>query len=107
MNYHRGDIVLAWYPFASGMGGGRRPALIVQDDSDNQRLRNTIIAQITSNLARAGEATHLLIEIVTPEGRRSGLLHDSLISCNNLATIEQTLVQRKIGDLTARTMQQV
>jgi mRNA-degrading endonuclease toxin of MazEF toxin-antitoxin module len=50
MNIHRGDVVLAFYPFASGAGGSRRPALVVQCDRDNARMQNTILAQITTTL---------------------------------------------------------
>lgn len=107
MTYRRGDVVLAWYPFASGSGGGRRPALVVQNDADNARMGNTVVAQITTNLTRAGEPTHLLIEIAKPEGRQSGLLHDSVVSCPNLATIEETLILRKIGRLSAARMAKV
>jgi mRNA interferase MazF len=103
----RGDVVLAWYPFASGAGGKRRPCLIVQNDRDNQRLTNTIVAQITSNLQAASEPTQLLIRVSTPEGQQSGLLHDSLVSCNNLATIEQSLIGRVIGSLPDAVMQQI
>jgi PemK-like, MazF-like toxin of type II toxin-antitoxin system len=53
---------LAFYPFASGAGGKRRPGLVVQNDADNTRMAATILAQITTNLARAGEPTHLLIQ---------------------------------------------
>ena len=35
--------------------GKRRPALVVQNDVDNARLQNTVIAQITSNLRRVGD----------------------------------------------------
>lgn len=94
MNLKRGDVVLAWYPFASGSGGKRRPCLIVQNDRDNARLSNVIIAQITSNLRSAHEPTHFLIEANTAEGKQAGLLHDSLVSCNNLATIERSLLRR-------------
>jgi len=97
--YRRGDVVLAWFPLASGAGGSRRPVLAIQNDVDNLRLRNTVVAQITTNLARAGEPTHLLIEAATSEGRRAGLLHDSLVSCVNLATINESEIQRKIGQL--------
>ena len=62
MNVRRGDIVLVLYPFVSGRGGSRRPAPIVQNDADNTRLRNTIVTQITANLRRVAEPTHLLIE---------------------------------------------
>jgi mRNA-degrading endonuclease toxin of MazEF toxin-antitoxin module len=47
MTVQRGDVVLAYYPFASGAGGSRRPVLVVQNDADNARLANTIVAQIT------------------------------------------------------------
>ena len=52
---NRGDVVLAFYPFASGSGGKRRPGLVVQNDADNARMAATILAQITTNLARVGE----------------------------------------------------
>jgi mRNA interferase MazF len=107
MSCKRGEVVLAWYPFASGAGGKRRPCLVVQNDADNQRLTNTIVAQITSNLRAASVPTQLLIRVATPEGQQAGLLHDSLISCNNLATIEQTLIAQVIGSLPAALMQQV
>ena len=107
MNLRRGDVVLAWFPFASGQGGKRRPCLVVQNDEDNRKLANTIIAQITSTLRRAGDKSHVLVLAHTPEGRQAGLLHDSLISCNNLATIEQALVANVIGTLTDVLMGQV
>jgi mRNA interferase MazF len=107
MSARRGDVVLAWYPFASGTGAKRRPCLVVQNDTDNARLTNTVVAQITSNLRAAGQPTHLLIEAATPEGRQAGLLHDSLVSCNNLATIEQSLIAATIGTLSAATMAKV
>src|SRR5262249_1018821 len=103
MSVRRGDVVIAWYPFASGQSGKRRPCLVVQNDTDNQRLANTIIAQITSTLRRQGDKSHLLIEMGTPEGQQSGLLHDSLVSCNNLATIETSLIDRVIGSLPPAT----
>lgn len=107
MSVRRGDVVMAWYPFASGSGGKRRPCLVVQNDADNQRLANTVIAQITSNLKRVGQRSHLLVELASPEGQQSGLLHDSVVSCNNLATIEQALIDKVIGSLPAATMTKV
>jgi mRNA interferase MazF len=101
----RGDVVLAWFPFASGAGGKRRPCVVVQNDEDNGKLTNTMIVQITTNLARAGDKSHFLIDVATPDGQRTGLLHDSLVSCNNLATIEQSLIGRVIGSLSAALVQ--
>ena len=79
----------------------------MQNDEDNKKLANTIIAQITSTLLRKGDKSHVFVAAATPEGRQTGLLHDSLISCNNLATIEQALVANVIGTLTDILMEQV
>lgn len=99
MNVQRGDIVLAWYPFASGVGGKRRPCVVVQNDDDNRRRMNTVVAQITSNIARMADQSHFLIDVSTVNGQQSGQLHNSLVSCNNLATIEESLIDRVIGTL--------
>ena len=99
MNVRRGDVVLVQYPFASGVGSSRRPALIVQNNRDNERLHNTIVAQITTNLSRANDSRHLLIDVDTAEGQQSGLLHDSVVSCTNLATVHEDRIDRVIGYL--------
>jgi mRNA-degrading endonuclease toxin of MazEF toxin-antitoxin module len=75
MPVKRGDVVLVPVPLTSGQRGKARPALVVQSDSNNQRLQDTIVALITSTTRRSQvEATQLLIEVATPEGRQSGLL---------------------------------
>lgn len=48
MNVSRGDIVLVAFPFTSGRGGELRPAVVVQADTLNMRLTNTVIAGITT-----------------------------------------------------------
>ena len=103
----RGDVVLAFYPFASSTGGSRRPALVVQSDVYNQKIANTIIAQITANLQRTGDAAHFLIDVSTPDGKQSGLLHDSLVSCNNLSTVDPNRIHKVIGALSDAMMNQV
>jgi mRNA interferase MazF len=107
MQVRRGDVVLALYPFAAGRGGSRRPALVVQNDRDNERLHNTIVAQITTNLRQATESTHLLIGRTTSEGQQAGLLHDSAVSCNNLATVYEDRIDRVIGHLPEAVMRRI
>jgi mRNA interferase MazF len=107
MSVSRGDVVLAWVPFASGTGGKRRPCVVVQNDQDNGKLANTVVALITTNLARRGDKSHFLIDVATPDGQQTGLLHDSMVSCNNLATIEQSLIQKTIGTLSAALLKQL
>lgn len=108
MKVQRGDVVLVNYPFASGTGSKTRPALVVQNDLNNRRLENTIIVQITSRVRFArSEPTQLLIELASPAGQQSGLLSDSAVSCENLYTVRQDAVIRKIGSLPADAMDRV
>jgi mRNA interferase MazF len=107
MNVRRGDILLAHYPLAASAGTKKRPVLVIQNDQDNQRLTNTIVVQITSNLRRAYLSTHLLVEISTSVGKESGLLVDSVISCVNIITIEGSRIERTIGRLPPLMMAKV
>ena len=107
MILRRGDVVLTYFPFASGSGGKRRPALVVGSDRDNRRLTNAIVAQITTTAGRATEPTHFLIEAATPEGQASGLLHDSVVSCNNLATVAEDRFNKVIGRLPPSSMSRI
>lgn len=107
MTSQRGDVVLVRYPFSSGVGAKVRPALVIQNDSNNQRLTNVIVVAITSTTHRSGEPTQLLIDVSTPEGQQSGLVRDSVVTCENIATLDEALVLRKIGSLPDTLMQQV
>jgi len=104
MKLQRGDVVTVSFPFSSGTGGKVRPALIVQADANNQRLSNLIVAAITTTTHRNDQPTQLLIEVATPVGQVTGLLHDSVATCENLATLEKSLVHRKLGLLPAAEM---
>lgn len=95
----RGDVVIVDFPFPDTGQSKIRPALVVQNDGDNRKLRKTIVAMITSNLRRRGDPSHLYIDLNTPDGISSGLSFPSLMSCNNLFTITQNGIQRVIGHL--------
>lgn len=102
----RGSVVIV--DFAStNPAGGVRPALVVQNDHDNARMSNTIVAQITSNISRAHEPTQLLIDQGHPEWPQSGLRRPSVVNCSSVATVQQQHVARVIGQLSPLTMQQI
>src|SRR5271165_3705960 len=101
MPINRGDVILAYVPNIGGPVGKVRPALIVQSDLNNARLNETIIAAITSNTSRVQEPTQLLIELATPDGAASGLLHDSAVRCERLHSITRADARRVIGKLSA------
>jgi len=103
----RGDIVLVDFPFSSGSPGKIRPALVVQNDKDNNRLRDTIVALISGNVKRANETTQLLVDPATSTGAASGLHGPSAIICNQVYTIRQTLIVRKIGELSNEAMSEI
>lgn len=95
----RGDVVRVDFPFTDLPQGKKRPAVVVQNDSDNRKIRKTVVAMITGNLKRLGDPSHLSIDPSTPEGASSGLHGISLVSCNNLYTLEQDCIQKKLGHL--------
>jgi mRNA interferase MazF len=108
MTHTRGDIVLANLPFTDLSGAKVRPALVVQADRNNARLEDVILAMIPRTTVRATtEPTQLLIDITTPQGRATGLLHTSAIKCEHLITLHKSFVQRVIGRLPDPLMQQV
>jgi mRNA interferase MazF len=53
--------------------------------------------QITSVTKRANDPAHLLIEVSTPDGKQTGLLRDSVVSCINLNTLDERRIKRVIG----------
>lgn len=98
MNVRRGDVVLVDYPYSAAGGGTKvRPALVVQNDRDNRRLVNTIVAQITSVTRRSAEPTQTVIDLTSPEGQESGLRQDSVVNAVNLLTLDKAMVLRKLG----------
>jgi mRNA interferase MazF len=105
MNVNRGDVILVDYPYSRGGGAKVRPALIVQNDRDNRRLYSTVIAQITSRTDRAEkEATQFLIDLMTAEGKQSGLRNNSAVNCVNLFTIHRDDLLRRLGSLSTAAM---
>jgi mRNA interferase MazF len=107
MSFSRGDVLIALFPHADGSPPKARPVLVVQADAYNAKIKNLIVAAITSNLRHASDPASLLIDVTTPDGKASGLVQNSVLSCINLATIEDTLVAKKIGRLSVAMMHQV
>lgn len=102
----RGDIVLLDFPFTDGKQSKVRPALVIQNDADNRRLKKTIVAMITGNLQRANEPTHMLIDPATSD-QSSGLSGPSLAAFVNLFTVDQAAMLRRLGRLDATRLDHV
>jgi mRNA interferase MazF len=104
----RGDVVIVQFPYTDGHHGKKRPALVIQCDRNNARLRNTIVAMITGNVSRADrEPTQVLLDPGKPSGQGSGLQGPSAVKCENLFTIGQHDILRRIGHLPKAAMSRV
>src|SRR5258708_33979400 len=104
---NRGDVVLVQVPFVGAPGAKIRLALVVQCDPLNSKIRETIIAAITSNLSSAHQPHQLLIDLSTADGAASGLLTDSAVRCERLHAVPQVDVQRIIGRLSDALMARI
>ena len=98
-NFKRGDIVLVLFPNSDLTTAKTRPALIVQADNLQTGIPQIIVAMITSQMFRAGHPSRVTILRNSPEGQHSGLLVDSVIMTDNLATIATSAIYRLIGSI--------
>jgi mRNA interferase MazF len=96
-SYKRGDVVLVLYPNSDLRTAKTRPALIVQADNLQAGLSQVIVVMITSRLFRANHPSRVVVEISTPIGQRTGLLTDSVVMTDNLATVVEVAIDRVIG----------
>ena len=56
-----------------------------------------IVAMITSNMARAGHPSRVVVRVDSKSAKGSGLLMDSVIMTDNLATIQYSEIDRMLG----------
>lgn len=95
----RGDVVLVLFPHSDLRTAKLRPALVVQADNLQTGLPQVIVAMITSRLFRANHPSRVTVLHASPEGQQSGLLTDSVVMTDNLATIAESAIDRVIGTL--------
>ena len=97
--YKRGGVILVLFPHSDLRTAKLRPALVVQADGLQTGLPQVIVAMITSRLFRANNPSRVTVLRSSPEGLQSGLLTDSVVMTDNLATIGESEIDRAIGTL--------
>lgn len=97
--FERGDVVLVWFPNSDLKTFKRRPALVVEADGLGAGLPQVVVAMITGNSARRGHPSRVFIPLASPEAKQCGLLTDSVVMTDNLATILGKAIERKLGRL--------
>lgn len=99
----RGDIFLAnLEPIKGREQGGIRPVLIIQNDISNKYSPVTIIAAITSKIFEKEFPTNIFIK-----KENSGLDKDSTIMLNQIRTIDNSRLIKKVGSLDNFTIEKV
>ncbi|PSN12464.1 transcriptional regulator [filamentous cyanobacterium CCT1] len=77
----------------------RRPALVVQANNLNTGLSQVILAMISSNMQRTSHPSRVEVRLSSPEARQTGLLTNSVMMTDNLATVLEAEIDRKLGIL--------
>ena len=81
---------------------------MVQNDRLNHRLNSTVVAIITSTNVRAhSEPSQVFIDISTPDGKLTGLLHDSTVKDEHVDTVDQRDIVRTLGKFSPALMERV
>ena len=100
----RGDIYYAdLSPVVGSEQGGKRPVLIVQNDTGNLHSPTVIAAAITSRMGKNRLPTHIDINAERVEG----LSKDSVVLLEQVRTIDKQRLGDKMGHLDDETMTHV
>ena len=91
--YKRGEIVLVPVPFSNLTYTKKRPVLVVSNTAHNLASPDMIVVAITSNIIQNGiviEASDLTVGVLPKK---------SLIRCEKIYTLEQSIVVKRFGVL--------
>jgi mRNA-degrading endonuclease toxin of MazEF toxin-antitoxin module len=104
---NRGDVILVRFPHPSGLRGKKRPAVIVQSDAYAGAVSTLLVAEVTKNLTMAADPACLFVDLKTPDGKATGLVRDSVVSCLLLVTVYKDTVAQVLGTLSAGMKQKL
>lgn len=100
--FRRGDIYLAnLNPFKGSEQGGTRPVLVLQNNDGNIYCPTLIVAPMTTQLKKLDLPTHKYFE------RVRGLHEPSMVSLEQIKTIDKCRVIEYLGRLTRAQMMEV
>jgi mRNA interferase MazF len=97
MKTRRGDVVLVLFPSSDLRTAKRRSVLVHQRDNLASGLGQTIVAMISSNLARRGHPSRIFVAANSPQGRATGIRLDSVVMTDNLATVLDSEIDSVVG----------
>ena len=103
----RGDVVLVRFPHPSGQRGKKRPAVVVQSDAYASTVSTIVVAEVTKNLTMKDDPACLFIDVITSEGKATGLLIDSVVSSLVLVTVYTDAVAQVLRSVSPTLLQKL
>ena len=100
--YKRGDIVLVPFPFSNQTATKKRPAVVVSSSLYNEKTNDIVIIAVTSKVEKHTDVGECLIA----DWQSAGLLKPFAVK-PAISTIEQVLVLKKLGSLSANDIPSV
>jgi mRNA interferase MazF len=94
--YKRGDVVLVPFPFSNQTATKKRPAVVISSSLYNEKTNDVVIIAVTSKVEKSSAVGECLIA----DWQSAGLLKPSAVK-PAISTIEQVLVLKKLGSLSA------
>lgn len=90
--YRWGDVVLMAFPLSDMSGTRRRPGLVLYDSGDE----DVMLARVTTQEARHQTDVRLA------SWKAASLIAESVVRLSKVATIKKSLVNRRLGALSAK-----
>ena len=103
--YSQGDVVLLRYPFTTLQATKQRPGVIISADWFNQEHGDYVLVAITSHLPSVSRRDEMAL---SPDDLNSaGLPKPSIVKLGKIATLDQSLVRKRLGGLPGPTLARV
>lgn len=96
-NYNPGDIIVVPFPFTDQTTNKKRPAVVISTAAYHEQRPDLILMAITSQIR---PTSNTIGEVLVSHWEEAGLLKPSCIK-PVIATVEKTLILRKLGSLQA------
>lgn len=101
--FRRGEIYFADLdPHYGSEQGGKRPVIVIQNNTGNKFAPTVIIAAVTSKVSKKpNQPTHVLIE------KNPAFSRPSVVLLEQIFTIDKERIQRLLGQTTPDEMYQI
>ena len=102
LKYHIGDVFEIDFPHGIGsVQGGKRPAIIFQNNLGNWHSPNLVVIPLTSKIKKTNQVTHVILD------KNLGLPQTSMALCENVTTVSKSSVGQYLTSLPYDVMKKI